>query len=616
MNEDGIDDIVVQMNYVTWDENSQIVGCDMYIISNGSIITWKLHPSYSSGMILSPAIGDVDGDGKKEIVVMTNERIYTGGLPDPNQSIYVYNYTGGIISGWPKSFKNSVSFYENLILADMNEDGIDDIIVPHMIRYYDNYTITVFDGNGSEIKTYFPELRERILKLSANDIDYDGKTEIAFMTSDVANDYNVEKIYLAYNNGSIINGWPNKMLKMYAFLGYYYTRDNPVFADVDGDKNVDLILNEGAGLPLFKDNFYYYDNMSSEGYGLFAWHTNGSYVNGFPRTTQFSSDVSPVVGDLDSDGKIEIISISHYDTNPYSHYNLLDYSLKKRSSIYVWSLNGSLPLYSSFDPERLNNQWLGYKKDTGHTGCFSCDVDYFPKYEVNESDGVYSNFIIEMPDVAVIRYSNPINLSRYGKNYSIIKNVDILKGHIKVNSNIIPEFNDSAEILFKNIDFGIPKVLYDGKDCPPDICLQSVFFSANKTLFLNVSSIHRIDVVDAGYCGDDICSWNEACSSCSLDCGVCSYDSGGGGSGGFGGGGSGDVFSNESEAMQEANYSIENESIIHNNGSDYKNLSFDSPKSGDFFGLNYYNLLLIAIIFLIIILVIILIYFLKIIRRE
>jgi len=72
-------------------------------------------PSLIGRVSVTPAVADLDGDGYKEISVSTWS------------DIYVLNYTGGILSGWPASNPYAGLRIQNAI-ADINGDGNLDIV--------------------------------------------------------------------------------------------------------------------------------------------------------------------------------------------------------------------------------------------------------------------------------------------------------------------------------------------------------------------------------------------------------------------------------------------------------------------------------------------------------
>src|SRR3989338_2421807 len=121
--------------------------------------------------------------------------------------------------------------------------------------------------------------------------------------------------------------------------------------------------------------------------------------------------------------------------------------------------------------------------------------------------------------------------------------IEFLNNKVIIRSDLFRALNKSAIITLLNLT-GItnPRILIDGIQCTECKILNFNYNSITFTVPHNTEH----SVVEGSYCGDNFCSSQEGCSSCSTDCGICPSSSsssggssgGGGSSSGGGGGGS------------------------------------------------------------------------------
>lgn len=217
----------------------------------------------------SPAIADVDGDGRLDIAIVT----FHG-------KIFLYHENGVLFPGWPITqgsgnlIGNSVSF------ADVNGDGKLELIV----ATYDD-RMGVYDSTGHALTGWPRTLNGTPYPPAFADFDNDGKLEIAFGTLGGG-------VYVLRADGTNFPGWPK------IFSG---TRVHSVaLADLNSDGKVDLLATDGAR-------------------NIYAWDSAGNALTalGFPFQIggSFGFYSAPIVADIDRDGLIEIFALG--DTNIY-----------------------------------------------------------------------------------------------------------------------------------------------------------------------------------------------------------------------------------------------------------------------------------------------------------
>jgi len=292
----------VSTNGVVWEQDNTVYGRS------------KLITGPDPGFFSTPALADLDGDGKLEIIA-----------PAMDQYLYVFRYDGTQQPGFP------------VLLRDMN--------------------------------TLDP-VEERIISSPAvGDIDGDGLLEIVVGTSEVYSS-SYGRVYAVKPDGRFVPGWPIEVLGLMADILPYVGRGvptNPALADVDNDGLVDVAINtilapnleffNYAGVPVkilnnsdFSINskatdaptfpvetsgsFGFIDENNSIDYvigtvgikmaGAFAaggkrayyehhlsaWDTGTTnFLDGFPVVVEdLQFFMNPAIADITGDGKAEIIS--------------------------------------------------------------------------------------------------------------------------------------------------------------------------------------------------------------------------------------------------------------------------------------------------------------------
>ncbi len=123
--------------------------------------------------------------------------------------------------------------------------------------------------------------------LALGDINRDGRKEIVFVSGN--------EVFAFNANGVLVENFPLTIGKAKSFQSDYDL--TPILADIDGDGAQDVLV---AG---------------SEG-NVYAFRFDGALVNGFPLAMAGAGTGSLAVGDLDNDGKLELVGVSG---NGYVH---------------------------------------------------------------------------------------------------------------------------------------------------------------------------------------------------------------------------------------------------------------------------------------------------------
>ena len=180
--------------------------------------------------------------------------------------------------GFPLSFSSNTTYkpMRGLALADLNNDGADEIILCH------NEEINVIDGQGNVLWTQPLVGGVAQYPAAVGDINKDGILEIVSLT--------------AYGNA---RGGINVFDASGNVLMATVTNNNPlicapVLADLNNDSNLEIIFC-GRGKA-----------SASISAGIHAWNLQGEEIEGFPFDLPSTPAFTPTLADIDGDGFLEM----------------------------------------------------------------------------------------------------------------------------------------------------------------------------------------------------------------------------------------------------------------------------------------------------------------------
>jgi len=242
------------------------------------------------------AVGNFDDDEDLEIAIATPS-VY-----GQESLIYIYNEDGSLTV---KPI-NVNGLIKGLAVGDTNFDGNDDIVVSSSSIPNTKDNVYAFDRNG-ELLEGWPVLSGYDVYTSPSlaDFNNDGYLEVSVMAVNTFYPYDIED-YLINHNGKIISGWPQP-------IPYISSRSNSI-GDINDDEVPDLLIASGS--------------IKTKS-GVYAWNLNGDIIKSFPKVTEEISQITPIISDVDNNGRIDIVASSGDVVYP---------QVKKRSVIYVWEL--------------------------------------------------------------------------------------------------------------------------------------------------------------------------------------------------------------------------------------------------------------------------------------
>ena len=262
------------------------------------------------GIITTPALGDLDGDGDLEIVVAGIDRRF-----------HAWHHTGEVVEGWPiyRYAEDGSDTGDNLLrgshlsspaLGDIDGDGLPEVVVGTMSPPWDRKTdpdynkgtVWAINGDSTNVPGFPLETEQYIHSSPAlGDIDNDGQLEIVVGVGwGTSGRQNI--VYAWNHDGTSLPNWPQETAGVMSAP--------PALGDIDNDGELEIVI--GCG------NHIKRDSCGDGDAKLYAWNADGTSVPNFPvepptptswlpEGNSYAMPFNPILADFDGDGDVEIL---------------------------------------------------------------------------------------------------------------------------------------------------------------------------------------------------------------------------------------------------------------------------------------------------------------------
>jgi hypothetical protein len=244
----------------SWDDHLYLLTSDGRVSGGFPVNTPE---TAGEGEESSPVLADIDDDGVLDVVFLSNEG-----------KLIALSADGNPLPGWPKTLGGTPDKASPVVQNLTNYGGLE---VVAAVETTSGVTVYAFHGDGTPIKGWPIDLEgARSPSISVGDFDGDNTADVIVSAGD--------KVYAFYYNGKQVEGWP---------VGVGSAKAGALtIADVDGNGGETVFFGTSDG-------------------SAYAVDGRGRVRVGWPvKLCNGTMTAAPVPADIDGDGSLEIVFVA------------------------------------------------------------------------------------------------------------------------------------------------------------------------------------------------------------------------------------------------------------------------------------------------------------------
>jgi hypothetical protein len=312
-------------------------------------------------------VADINGDGRKDVIVANTRGAVGDVYTDHRLNVYLQQADGRLADPLRLSYENVSGDFVNLEIADLNKDGIDDVVLLHKmgVTWLSNRA-----GVWHQGYSHWPVSHSYGGAAVAVDVNLDGHLDVValshasemkgpwvfygdskgFLTAasepmpTPGRDFNDARIGKGDLNGDgrqdlVFSSYGLYMMLHDGVSGFAapttFSSDRPYHAigDFNRDERDDVALHDGSSSPYANLLFYYQNASAAFDYAGYAPLADSLW--------------NPVVVDVDRDGAVDLLTASPYQS-------VIDYYRQPASGGLVYESSHAIPSQAPFAAGDVN----------------------------------------------------------------------------------------------------------------------------------------------------------------------------------------------------------------------------------------------------------------------